>query len=359
MVRVGIIGTSWWADSMYLPALKKHPQAQVVAVCGRDYTRLQEFAQRWDIPVTYTDFRPMLTSGDLDAVIIASGNDSHYPMAMLALEAELHVLCEMPMAQTAAQAREMANMARRMGARTMVPFTHRYMPAVRYVKQLIDEGYVGQPYHLNMRYYAGYGRESKYNWRFDADVAGGGVIANLGAHWFHLARWFYGDVTSLIADSTRLIERQPGPNNKDYRRAEDSATIALTFASGAHGNLHVTALAIEGTSFGQQHMEIHGSDGTLYLSMDWDQVQSVSGCRAGEKPQPLPIPDSIWQGARTDTVHNTYKDVFREQNSMTREFIRAIVEDRDVQPDFAEGARVQALIEAAVTSADNGCRVEV
>ncbi len=353
MVRVGIIGTSWWADSVYLPALKAHPQARIVAVCGRDYTRLQDFAQRWDIPVTYTDYRRMLTSGDLDAVIIASATDSHYPMTMLALEAELSVLCEMPMAQTAAQAHEMANLARRMGSFTMASFTHRYMPAVRYVRQLIAEGFIGQPYHLNMRYYAGYGRESKYNWRFDADVAGAGVIANLGAHWLHLARWFFGDVTALIAASTRLVERQPGPIIKDYHRAEDSATLALTFASGAQGNLHLSALAVEGSPFGQQQLEIHGSEGTLFVSMDWNQLQEVSGFRAGGKRLSLPIPDAIW------TPQNAAHHVFREQDALAREFVSAIASDRPLEPDFDEGARVQDLIEAAVTSATLGMRIEV
>jgi predicted dehydrogenase len=235
----------------------------------------------------------------------------------------------------------------------MASFTHRYMPAVRYVHQLISEGYVGQPYHLNMRYYAGYGRESKYNWRFDADVSGAGVIANLGAHWLHLARWFFGDVNALMADSTRLVDRQPGPIIKEYHRAEDSATVALRFANGAQGNLHLSALTVEGSPYGQQHIEIHGSEGTIVVSMDWNQLQEVSGCRAGEKLHPLPIPDSIW------TPHNTAHNVFSEQDAMTRDFINAIVSDQPVDPDFDEGARVQDLIEAAVTSAANGTRVQV
>ena len=360
MVRVGIIGTSWWADSMYMPALKTHPQAEVVAVCGRDYTRLQDFATRWEIPTTYTDYRRMVTSGDLDAVIVATANDTHYPITMLALEAELNVLCEKPMAQTAAQAHEMARLARQVGVRTMVPYSYRYMPTVRYVKRLIDEGYIGRPYDLNMRYYTGYGREAKYNWRFDGDVAGAGVIADLGAHWLHLARWFYGEVTALSADCATLIDRPANTQGEAYAHADDSAMILLTFANGARGSLTVTAMDYEGTSFGQtHHMDFHGSEGTLYMTVDWDTVQAVSGCRAGEKPHELPVPDDIWAGARRDTVHNTYRDVFREQDHMAREFVTAVAEGHAVEPNFDEGARVQDLIEAAVRSARAGCRVSV
>ena len=76
------------------------------------------------------------------------------------------------MAMSAAQARQMAEVAERAGVTTMIPFTYRFMPTTRYVKELIDEGYIGRPYHLNLRYYAGYGRSGAYAWRFDLGEAG-------------------------------------------------------------------------------------------------------------------------------------------------------------------------------------------
>lgn len=359
MVRVGIVGTSWWADSMYLPALKNHPQAQVVAVCGRNYKRLKDFAHRWEIPAAYTDYREMIGCGDLDALIVATPNDTHYPITMLALDAGLHVLCDKPLAQNAEQARAMAEAARRAGVRTMVPFTYRYMPTTRYIRQLIDEGFIGRPYHLNMRYYTGYGRDSAYNWRFDAGIAGAGVVADLGSHWLHLARWFYGEITALSCYCDTLVERGDHPRGDDYARAEDTALLTVKFANGAYGSLQVTTVCYEGTPFGQtHHMEFHGSEGTLYHHIDWDTVQEIRGCRAGAKPEPIAVPEAIWAGARRDTVHNTYKDVFREQNHMTREFITAIANDTPVAPDFDEGARVQALVDAALRSAKSGCWVE-
>jgi len=357
MVRVGMVGTSWWADAMYLPPLKAHPDAEVVAVCGRNQGRLADFAGRWNISGTYTDYRKMIDEAQLDALVIASSNDSHYPITLAALDANIHVLGDKPLALTSVQARELAEKARVAGLKTMVPFTYRYMPTNRYVKQLIDEGYLGTPYHLNMRYYTGYGRETSYNWRFDVEVAGAGVLGDLSPHWLHLARWFYGEVTGLSCYSDRLIPRPNRPDGSDYTRAEDTAVLTVRFASGAYGVLQMTTLAWEGTSFGQtHHMEFHGAAGTLYSVVDWDKIQEVSGIKAGEKGKAvLPIPDAIWEGARRDTVHNTYRDVFRQQDHMTREFITAIVEDNDVYPDFAEGARVQELLEAAVQSAQNGC----
>lgn len=358
MIRVGIVGTSWWADGMYMPTLQNHPQGEFVAVCGRDPQRTREFAARWNVPQAFTDYRAMIDEGKLDAIIVASINDSHYQITMDALDAGLHVLCEKPLGQNVDQAQKMAAKAQETGLKTLVPFTYRYMPTNRYVKQLIDEGYIGKPYHLNMRYYAGYGRESKYDWRFDADVAGAGVVADLGSHWLHLARMFYGEVVGLSCYFDTLTPRPNHPDEGDYQRADDTALITVRFANGAYGVLQVTTLAWEGTSFGQTHnMEFHGSGGTLYSLVDWDNVQQVRGIKAGEKGglRDLPIPDSIWQGARHDTVHNTYRDVFREQNTMTREFITTIAEDKPCFPDFAEGARVQTLVDAAIQSAKNNC----
>jgi predicted dehydrogenase len=362
MLRVGIVGTSPWADAMYLPALQHHPHGQIVAVCGRIREKADAFAALWNVPNAYTDYRDMIAGGNLDALIVASSNDSHRPITMAALDAGLHVLCEKPLALNAAQAREMAARAKSAGLKNTVPFTYRYMPSFRYLKQLVDAGYIGQPYHLNMRYYADYGRDPKYQWVFDEEIAGSGVIADLGPHWLHLARWFYGEITGLSCYRTTLVRRELRPDGSDYPRADDSAAITVRFASGAYGVLQVSTVEWAGTKFGQtQHLELHGSDGTLYSMVDWDNVQEVKGVRASEKGlQTLPIPDALWNGARRDTVHNTYRDVFRQQDNMAREFITAILEGKPVYPDFAEGARVQELLDAAVQSANNAsCWVEV
>lgn len=358
MIRVGLVGTSLWADSMYLPALANHPQGGLVALCGRNREKADALAKRWNVPQVYTDYRAMIESARLDALIVATPNDTHYPITMAALDAGLHVLCEKPLALNYAQAREMAERSDGLALKNMVPFTYRYMPTNRYVKQLINEGYIGRPYHLNMRYYADYGRAEQYQWVFDSAVAGSGVIADLGAHWFHLARWFFGEIIGLNCALSTVVNRQDPPDGRDYPHADDVAVVNVRFANGAHGVLMVSTVAWEGTKFGQtQHMEFHGSGGTLYTSIDWDAQQEVRGVRAEQRNglQPLPVPDALWGGARRDTVHNTYRDVFRTQNHMAREFVTAIAEDKPVYPDFAEGARVQQLIDAAVESAQSGC----
>jgi len=243
----------------------------------------------------------------------------------------------------------------------MVPFTYRFMPTARYLKELIGQGYIGCPYHLNMRYYTGYARDGKYMWRFDLAESGSGVVGDLGTHWLYLADWFYGEIKAVTALLGYHVSRDPRPDGQPYQPADDSAVMMLEFENGARGVLHVSSLAYEQTPFGQtHHMEFHGSGGTLYSFTDWDKTQSVSGARDGEGAiHGLPIPDHIWGTARRDIVHHTYKDVFREHDFMARGFVSAIADNTSVEPSFRDGARIQRYLEAALLSAQEGRRVEV
>ena len=362
MVSVGMVGTSWWADAMHLPALDSHTGARTVAICGRNRENARKMADTWDIPGVYTDYAEMIEDAELDAVVISTPNDSHYPIAMAAMEAGLHVLCEKPIALTYTQAREMAEVAEARRLKTLVPFTYRFMPTARYLKELIDEGYLGTPYHLNMRYYTGYAREGDYIWRLDRKVAGAGVVGDLGSHFLYIAEWLYGEIAAVTCRLGYSVPRPAlDPKGAAYEVLDDSCMLTVEFASGALGVIHCTAVCYEDTPFGQTHqMEFHGSGGTLYSFIDWDKMQQVRGARVGEGViRELAIPEHIWGDARRDTVHNTYRDMFRSEDFMIRGFINAILNDGPLVPDMADGARIQRLISAAVQSHETGKRVEV
>ncbi len=112
-VRIGILGSSWWADSMYLPALAQHPHGRVTAIAGRDAATL---AQRWDAPHSFARYEDLIHSGLVDAVIVATRNDQHCPLTLAALDQGLHVLCEKPLGLTYAEAAQMAARAASAGA---------------------------------------------------------------------------------------------------------------------------------------------------------------------------------------------------------------------------------------------------
>jgi len=361
-VSIGIVGTSWWADTMFLPALASHPQGRVIATCGRNRKRADTFASQWGIDHVFDNYETMIESADIDAVIVSTRNDSHYPITMKALERGLHVLCEKPLGLNYQEAKKMADLAHEKDVKHMTPFTYRFMPTTRYIHELINDGFIGDPYHLNMRYYAGFGRDDDYNWRYDVRKAGSGIVGDIGSHFLYLAYWMFGKIKAVSCRLGYFRDRpELDPKGQTYERGDELATVTMEFENGAQGVLQATCLAYEDTNFQQSHhMEFHGSGGTLYNVIDWDHTQRVSGAKDGEGPvKEMVVPDRIWGDVRRDHVHNTYKDIFRTQNSMTRHWVTAIAEDTVVQPDFHDGAHIQRVIDASVKSHKERCWINV
>ncbi|MEM7325537.1 MAG: Gfo/Idh/MocA family oxidoreductase [Actinomycetota bacterium] len=366
-IRVGVFGTSWWADTMYLPPVDAHPDAVPAAICGRRAEPAKELAERWSVPLWYTDPATMIAEAELDAVIVATSNNSHHDLALAAIDAGLHVLCEKPLAMTVAEAEIMTSRASAAGVKTMVPFTYHHMPVNRWVQRLVADGYVGRPLHVNLRYYTGFGFDEGYSWRFDPAIAGTGIIGDLGSHWIHLARWILGeDETSISAVSSTFVDRAPRPDGQPYEPLEDSVAMTVRYGSGAYGIIQTSAVCHEaGETFGQtHHLEVHGTEGTLYATCDWETVQEVRGFRPDQNRDHgmtvLPIPDDIWGTVRRDRVHDTYRDVFRTTDVMTRGWLSAIRDNTPSEPGFAEGLAVQRVLDAAAASAEQGgCPIPV
>jgi predicted dehydrogenase len=345
---------------MYLPALTARTEAAVTAVCGRDPFRTAAFASRWGVPHAFSDPIAMLDSGLVEAVVIATPNDTHHDLATAAVERGFHVLCEKPLALNHVEAEELARAAEAAGVTTLVPFTYRFMPTTRFVKRLLEDGYIGRPHHLSLRYYSGWAIAGGYQWRFDMDRAGSGALGDLGSHFLHLAEWFFGEIGWVSCELGRAVER-PHPEGRSYRQADDHAVLVLGFTNGAMGVVHVSAVAAEPTPFGQVHeMDLHGSEGTIHHRIDWDRTQVVLGARVGEDALcELEVPEEIWGGAPRGSVKETYHHVFRNQGHMVGDWVRAATARRPVRPDLADGARVQRVLDAALLAAERGCRVRV
>jgi len=351
-VRVGVVGTSWWTDGMHLPSLKSHPRAEVVAICGRDRNRAEEMAKKYDIPRVFTNYQEMIEQGNLQALVVSTPDDTHYPITMNALEAGLHILCEKPLALKAKQAREMYEKAEAVGVKHMVFFTYRWLPPERYIRALIDQGYLGRCYHCNLHLLFGFGRGRQYGWRFDSQRANG-MLADLGSHMIDLARWYVGDIAKVSANLVTFIQRA-GVESQPLDPANDSAILALQFANGAQGTIYVSAVAV-GDSLVQDHITLHGEAGTLEADLGFSGVE-VRGARSDEdRLKPLLIPDSIWEGVDQS---NSW-EVFNKQSVGDRQFIDAILKDQPISPNFYDGWKVQEVIDAAIESHQSGSWVSL
>lgn len=355
-IRVGVISTSWWADMMFLPALKSHPQAEIAAICGRNRSRAEEMAGKYGIAQVFTDYREMIEKGKLHALIVAAPDDLHYSMTMEALDAGLHILCEKPLALKADQAREMAEKAAVAGVKHMVYFTWRWLPQYQYLRRLIDEEYIGRCYHCQMHYLDGYGRASQYGWRFDGNRANG-VLGDLGSHMIDLARLFVGDIARVSAQLSCFIKR-PGSDDQPLDPANDSAVLMLQFKNGAQGIIQVSAVAHMAERWQQQRVILYGEAGTLEADFNLLTEAEVRGARHDEECfSVLPIPDNLRGKIERSTPFNELKELFIKQPVGVRLFIDAILEDRPVSPNFDDGFKVQEVIDAAIESDRTGCWV--
>lgn len=358
-VSVGMIGTSWYADRMHLPALKSHAGARLTAICGRDQVRAGELAAKYEIPNVYADYRDMLQHGDLDAVVIAVPDDLHYPITMAALDAGLHVLCEKPLAFSLDQAKVMLAKAESAGVKHMTYFTWRWVPHIRYLCQLVDEGYIGDCYDAQFHYVGSYGRDVGYQWKWDRQ-RGLGVLGDLGSHMIDLTRLLVGEIAQVQASLSVRVDK-PDSEGRAYEAANDSASLTLRLANGATGTIFVSAAAHLG-DLGQQHrVVLYGDKGTLEAYAD-ASTQTVRGLRVGGSEfQTLPVPEEHLRGIdqRASLWRSQFAQLFTEQSVGTRLFIDGIVDDRPVSPSFYEGMKVQAVIEAAFESDLSGCWANV
>jgi predicted dehydrogenase len=361
-IRVGVVGTSWWADLMFLPSLKSHPGAEIAAICGRNRTRAEEMARKYGISHVFTDYQDMIERGNLQALVVAAPDDLHYAITMNALEAGLHVLCEKPLALNAGQAKAMYEKAEAVGVKHMVLFTYRWLPQSQYLRHLIDEGYIGHCFHCQLSYICDYGRDGEYNWRFDRQRSHG-ILGDLGSHMIDLARWYVGDIAKVSAHLATFVERS-GPDDQPLDPANDAALLAIEFVNGAQGTIQVSAVAHIGDRGGEQYLTLYGEAGTLHADVLFGGVESgavIRGTRQDEDQfQTLPIPDKLWGDVdRSGFVWAQVPRLFVKQAIGSRQFIDAILEDKPVSPNFYDGFKAQEVVDAAIESHRSGCWVSL
>lgn len=345
-VNIGVIGTSWWADLVFLPILQNDERANLVAVCGRNQDRAEEMAAKYNIPEVYNDYQDMIQQANVDAIVVATPDDTHYEMVMVALDAGLHVLCEKPVALNSDHAREMYIKAEAVGVKHMVMYTHHWFPNVQRVKQLLDADYIGKVYHGYFNWFAEYARSGDYMWRFDANRALG-ILGDLGSHLIHMAYWLLGDVVAVTGRLGFDILRQ-GFNGDAPNIANDTVHILLEFASGAHVQFLVTASAHVIDNPMQVWVGLHGQKGTIqteWLPDNSPIEMSISG-------QQSTADDRI-----SESMNLELGNFLDTHPAGARLFIDGIVNDKPITPGLLEGYKVQQIIDAVLQSHESGCRI--
>ena len=148
-LRVAVVGAGRWAERAHIPGWQRDPRVEVAALVDTDAEVLGRVAAEFGIERTATDYREILDDPSIHVIDVATGNEAHFQASWDALEAGKHVLCEKPVHRDARQTKRAAELAASKGLKTKLGFTFRFAPAVMYAKDLIDAGFVGDPYVFN------------------------------------------------------------------------------------------------------------------------------------------------------------------------------------------------------------------
>jgi predicted dehydrogenase len=352
-IRVAVIGTSWWAEGAHLPGLRANPRVEVTALCGRNPERLAQMAARFGVPSTFTDHHRMLAEARPEVVFVVTPNHEHAAMTLAALEAGAHVVCEKPLALHVAEAERMLARAEELGRRHLTFFTYRGMPGPRFVKQLVEQGYLGRLHHAHASYlHASWlNPERLATWKTARAQGGSGVLGDLGTHVIDLFQWWFGPITRVAGSLQTFIPERPRADGTRARvETDDAAAFVAEFAHGAQATVQLSRVAPGRRNY--QRLELYGANGVLVY--DYEQalahVGRVSGGQgpAGE-PQPLPIPTEMSAGfAGPETfpaVHRAVIDPFLDSLPGP---------GPAPAPSFADGLAAQRVIEAVARSVDHG-----
>jgi predicted dehydrogenase len=342
-IRVAVVGTGF-GEAVHLPALQQVGEFQIMAVCSRRAERAHVAAQAFGATIATTDFRELVERSDVDAVIIATPPHLHHSMTMTALGAGKHVLCEKPMAKSVAEARDMVKMAERSKVVAMVNHEFRFLPARAYAKELIDSGYIGEPYSTSMSFYRSSLNDPRgvpFSWLMEEDKAGG-MLGAIGSHHIDTLRWWLGEIRAATgALATMVKKRRAGDSTQMLTvDADDNFAVVLQFANGSIGSIHYSATAVHEPA---DLIVVSGSEGTIVLSSDG----RLQAGRRGELVADMLIPDHYIRGAAAGTHPLIHPTVY-----LLREWAAAIRSGTTHSPSFEDGFKVQEVIDAISRSVE-------
>ena len=354
-LNFAIIGTGGITLQNHLPGLAMCRDVKVMAVCDTSPATLEAARQQTGAGVSSTNFEEIVNRDDVHAVIIATPNFTHAPIAHAAIAAGKHVLCEKPIAMNYAEARGMAEAADRAGVRHMTAFTYRFVPAMRYLGHLIARGDLGQPYHFRSCRLQDWGTRP-LGWRMVKALAGTGELGDMLSHRINFAQHLIGPMRRLVANVKNLTPVRGGlPND-----TEDWVAILADFQNGATGVLESSKLASGRNESWRSldYVELNGSEGTFeFTTGKWNEL--IFGKVGGPGLAPLAVPREFWTwpGSPRDPGIGDPLVTFRYDQAF--EFVEAIRNQRPCVPSFHEGADVVRVMDAALESAQTGSWVEL
>ncbi len=348
-IGIGLIGTGF-ARTAQAPAFQLCDGAELVAVCSGHHENAVKVASEYKIAHACESYEQLLALEEVSLVVISAPPYLHHPITIAALNSGKHVICEKPMAMNADEAREMTVLAAaKPDQLSIIDHELRFNPTWRRMKELVDSGFLGDLYHVNITIASGFRHSAQRPWNWwSQKSAGGGLLGALGSHAIDALRWTFGEIEAVCSTVATMV-----PERKDAKTGEmkpnetdDYCSFLVRLKSQdertSHAIVQLSALYASG---GKNQVTAVGSNGTLVL--DGEEVllgaigynHPFEEMSLADRAREISvIPDNIWA---------------RSFYHLARETVQAMREGRTEiahAATFADGLRCQEVIDAVLRS---------
>ena len=355
-VRVAVLGAGRWATTAHLPGWVRDPRCEVVAVCDVDAALAEAAAREFGAVVTATSHQDVVARDDVDVIDVCTPSWTHFELAMDALAAGKHVLCEKPVAYDFRETLKAADVARAKGLKTKLGFTFRYSPGVQYARSLIDDGFVGRPFIFN-------GFEQNSQWldpqtplrQVDHTVDQSRLITSslegYGAPVIDIGHWWVGaDYARVVGTMKNFIpERVVRSAGTMMRMNIDDGDIFIgEYANGAIGSIQTSFVTVG--NYPGIEARIYGERGAIIcrLVQEFGIAETVKlATPDAVEFQQVEIPARFYPAG--GGPNEEWRTLFYA--NLIRDFLDELTtETEQNQGNFDDGARVQETINAVEQS---------
>jgi predicted dehydrogenase len=382
-LKIGMIGCGFMGrahSNAYLQVshfFKRAHRPVLKACCARpeEKDKLETFAQAWGYESLEFDWKKLVVRPDIDLIDVCVPNVLHHDIVIAAAEAGKMVVCEKPLAISAAEAEEMVAAVEKAGVPNMVSFNYRRVPAIALARQIVEEGRIGRPFHYRAVYSQDYTISADVPqgglalWRLDVKTAGSGVTGDLLAHSIDTAQWLNGPISKVVAQTETFIkERKHVETGKIEPVGIDDACMFLAvFANGSMGTFESTRYARGRKNYST--FELNGENGSVFFDLEDPHILQYfkyADPATGKKIEDHltgwqrihvtnfehPYMKSWWVPGCTIGYEHTFTNSFAD-------FLAALEGGPPFQPDMRSALRTQRVCDAVLESARRGQWVEI
>jgi predicted dehydrogenase len=331
-LRIGLIGVGAAAQISHIPALQKTEGVELVALCDRDPEKAARVAQKFQVERAVSRIDELLADDSIDAVDICTPNFLHAPMAVAALEAGKHVLCERPLARSASEAAQMVKAAKKADRTLACAVQHRFRADAQLLRTFVAKGELGEIFYAKAGWLRQRTEWDSEEWRRQKREAGGGVVLDLGFQMLDLSLWV---MKGAKVDSVSASVHRPRKGE-----IEDSATALLRLDNGATLTLELTWGLLMEKDFA--YLNLFGSGGAALLN-PFRVHKGMHGTLVNVTPT-------------LDTQRNQYKAA---QEAQVAHFVESLRKGQRPWGDAEEILPVMELMDAIYRSAEQGAEVKL